>query len=567
MVSRRLLPLPKGGWEGLRKFCAIPFLTHPLPPLNKGGKRDAHNLITTFTLFIILLSAFLIRLTHLTDRSLWFDEAFSWRLIQFPFLEFLQRAAADVHPILYYLILWLWNAPLHILGIDVSLFWLRLLSVLLSFATVLGVYFSGKVLFNSRRVGIIGALLTSVSAFQVQYAWETRMYTLGTLILCFALVYMIKTAQQTETKKIWRDGIILGLLIGALFHVHYFALFSIVGIFIFIGGYLILRLVKKPLVTLRSANTWSLVSGMILSVLIFLPWLTTFLKQRAQVQQSYWIPPMNDWSIPNTMSRLLLGGVSDFSHQTAIICTVLVALLLIIPLLFGRKKGDWLLVSSFIIPFLGAWYLSRGTSIYQDRYFVFASIPLIILLARSISLLPKKFYISSVVALIIAGYGFYTVNQFWTSLHFQDHPGTVTAVQYLRQNANQNEPILVSSSFVYFSVLFHSSVPFFNKEGRPSGRASLIRAGQGEITPPRLYSETGELSHFSGGPILTKDDIVGPEIFQEKPDVIWAVDTTGFGGSKLSVSDEYKLESEKSFSELFGYQGDIVVRKYFKGNP
>jgi len=509
-------------------------------------------------LIIILISSFIIRVVHLTDRSLWFDEAFSWRLIQFPFMEFLQRAAADVHPILYYLVLMVWNAPLHLLGIDVSLFWLRLLSVLLSSATVLGVYFSGKVLFNSRRVGIIGALFASVSAFQVQYAWEARMYALGTLILCFALVYVIKTIQQTETKKIWREGIILGLLIGALFHVHYFALFSIAGIFVFIGGLLILRLIKKPMATLRSANTWSLVTGMFLSVLIFLPWLSTFLKQRAQVQQSYWIPPMNDWSIPNTMSRLLLGGVSDFSHQIAIICTVLVALILMIPLIFGRKKSDWLLVSSFIIPFLGAWYLSRGTSIYQDRYFVFASIPLIVLIARCISLLPKKFYISSLVALIVTGYGFFTVNQFWTSLHFEDHPGTVAAVQYISLNAQKDDPIIVSSSFVYFSVLFH-----VNSE--PSGSMSFLRKqASAGISSVKLYSESGELSHFSGGPILTKEDIVGPEIFQAKPNVIWAVDTTGFGGSKLPVPTEYKLDSEKSFSELFGHQGDIIVRKYSK---
>jgi hypothetical protein len=471
-------------------------------------------------------------------------------LIQFPFIEFLQRSASDVHPILYYLVLMIWNAPLQILGIDISLFWLRLLSVVLSSATVLGVYFSGKVLFGSRRVGIIGALLASVSAFQVQYAWEARMYALGTLILCFTLVYVIKTIEQTETRKIWRDGIILGLLVGALFHVHYFALFSIASIFTFIGGLLVLRFFRKPIHTLRSTNTWALVTSIVLSVVIFLPWLPTFLQQRAQVQQNYWIPPMNDWSIPNTMSRLLLGGVSDFSHQTAIICTILVALIILIPLIFGRKKGDIILISSFIIPFLGAWYLSRGTSIYQDRYFVFASIPLIILLARSISLLPKKIYISSIVALAIAGYGFYTVSQFWNSLHFQDHPGTISAVQYLSQNAMQNEPILVSSSFVYFSVLFHEQVSPFTKGG--------LRG----ISPVKLYSESGELSHFSGGPILTKDDIVSPKIFQEKPKVIWAVDTTGFGGSKLPVPTEYKLISEKSFSELFGHQGDIIVRKY-----
>lgn len=504
-------------------------------------------------LFIILILSFIIRLIHLTDRSLWFDEAFSWRLIQFPFVEFLQRAAADVHPILYYIVLWIWSAPQHLLGLDIGLFGLRLFSVILSTATVLGVYVAGKTLF-SKRVGLYASLLTAVAAFQIQYAWEARMYALGTLILCFILVYTLKTEQQTVKWKIWREGIILGLLIGLLFHVHYFALFSIAAVFIYITGLLTVRLFRKPMQTLRSANTWSLISSIVLSVLVFLPWLPTFMKQRAQVQQSYWIPPMNDWSIPNTMARLLHGGVIDFSHQTAIIFSIIVVLILLFPIIFGRKKGDLLLVLSFLIPFAGAWYLSTGTSIYQDRYFVFASIPLLILIARNISLLPKRFYFNSIVVLAIAGYGFYTVNQFWNSLHFQDHPGTTAAAKYISLNAQKEDPILVSSSFVYFSVVFH--LPTGVRYGIAEQPTTL------NIMAPKLYSETGELSHFGGGPILTKDDIIGPEIFNKNPNTVWAVDTTGFGGSKLPIPTEYKLVAENSFSELFGYQGDIVIRKY-----
>jgi len=500
----------------------------------------------------ILFFAFIIRVVHLTDRSLWFDEAFTWRLIQFPFLEFIQRAAADVHPILYYLLMRVWIAPLQLLGINVSLFWLRFPSVVLSVITVYGVYFSGKTLFQSRRVGLVAALLLSVSAFQIQYAWEARMYALGTALLCFALAYVIKTMRAETRRAIWRNGIILGLLIGALFHVHYFTLFSIAAIFIFVGAVLFVQLIRKPKETLHNTKTWSLVGSIILAVLIFLPWLTTFLKQRAQVQQSFWIPPMNDWSIPNTMSRLLLGGVSDFSHQTAIICVIIVIAVLIIPLIFGRKKGDILLILSFIIPFIGAWYLSRGTSIYQDRYFVFASVPLIILVARCVCFLPKRFYVHSIVALALFGYGFYTVTQFWSSLNFQAHPGTAAATDYLVSNAKLNEPILVSSSFVYFPVLFHTQISPFTKGG--------LRG----IPSVKLYSESGALSHFSGGPILTKADIVDSKIFNSAKQIIWVVDSTGFGGSKLLVPAEYNLESEKSFSELFGYQGDIVVRKYSK---
>jgi len=153
-------------------------------------------------------------------------------------------------------------------------------------------------------------------------------------------------------------------------------------------------------------------------------------------------------------------------------------------------------------------------------------------------------------------YSFYNVTQFWSSMHFQDHPGTIAATIYIENNAKSDEPILVSSSFVYFPIAFHL----------PTGVRYGIFTERGSsgvhIATPKLYSESGELSHFGGGPILTKDDIIGPEIFQKQPATIWAIDTTGFGGSKLNVPANYKLENEKSFSELFGYQGDIIVRKY-----
>lgn len=511
-----------------------------------------------FLLGLILVAAFFIRLNHLADRSLWFDEAFSWRLIQFPFFEFLSRAASDVHPILYYLLLGLWCAPLYLLKLSISLFWLRFFSVILSVGTVAGIYFAGKILFQSKWISITAALLLAVSAFQIQYAWEARMYALGTLLLCLCFAFLFKTIQAKTNKIAWRNGIIFGLLTGALFHVHYFMFFSIAAIFLFVFIHSLLEIIKPS--SLRKKTIFPLIASLFLAMAIFTPWFPAFLKQRAQVQQSYWIPPMDNWSIPNTMSRLLLGGVNDFSHRTSLVCSALVILVLLAPLIWGKKKSDLLLVLSFVVPFAGSWWLSRGTSIYQDRYFVFASIALILLVARCISFFPARFYFRSILVILLACYGFYNVTQFWSSLHFQDHPGTIAAAKYIEENAKKNEPILVSSSFIYFPIAFHLT------SGVRFGIADNPSVSDANIPAPKLYSESGELSHFGGGPILTKEDLAGPEIFQENPAVVWAVDTTGFGGSKLDVPPNYKLTTEKSFSELFGYQGDVIVNKYTKAS-
>src|SRR3989338_11107154 len=79
---------------------------------------------TAGLLGVIVLLGVALRSYHLGARGLWFDEAFSWRLIQFPLPELPTRAAADVHPPLYYILLKLWASIF-----DTSLLSLRLFSV------------------------------------------------------------------------------------------------------------------------------------------------------------------------------------------------------------------------------------------------------------------------------------------------------------------------------------------------------------------------------------------------------------------------------------------------------
>src|SRR5688572_15792167 len=76
-----------------------------------------------------------LRTYHLTARSIWFDESFSWRLVQFPWSEVISRTAADAHPPLYYLVLKTWA---NVFGN--SLFALRSLSVALAGISLALVY-------------------------------------------------------------------------------------------------------------------------------------------------------------------------------------------------------------------------------------------------------------------------------------------------------------------------------------------------------------------------------------------------------------------------------------------
>lgn len=518
----------------------------------------------------ILVLGVVLRVTFLTSRSLWFDEAFSWRLMEyFPSQEFFSRAAADVHPVLYYMLLWFWMLPLRSIHPETTLLGLRAFSVLFGALTIVTMMLAGRVMFRSRWVGVAAGLLTAVNAFQLQYAWEARMYTLGTALLPLALAALVRVADARTRGATWRAGVGMGLGLGALLHVHYYALFSWFALGVAKLAYFVTRMWSaaaraKPRTdpgsgagrwgvwsVLRSPNFHAAEIGFWLSVLLFLPQLPTFLAQTQRVEESFWIPRLMEWSIPNTFARLFWGGTQDIPHVWAVLATGAAIFFVVVPLLRGRSFGDLLAAMSFVVPLALSVLASFRTSVFLDRYFLFASLGLLLLVARTFSFLPLR--VRTIVLLCGVGVGLFSVMQFWQQLDFPAHPGARAAAVFITERADPRDPVLVSSSFAYFPLSFHLGC---NSRGQQCSHERSVR----------LYSETGELAHFAGAPILFTGEVIGPEALtthnSKSGTRMWVVDTTGFGGSFLELPLRFDLVAEKKFSELFPYQGDMIIREY-----
>lgn len=488
-----------------------------------------HSLI----LLAILIFSFAVRTLHLTERSIWYDEAFSWRLVQFPFAEFLTRAIADVHPILYYIVLKFWFAVLNIFQVNLDLFWLRLPSVILAVGSVFTTYLCASYLFKSRWIGIASALFLSASFFQIQYAWEARMYALGLLLLPLAILFFVKTIRARNSKAAWTFGILFGIVAGALLHTQYFLIFSVFSFAVFGLVYLLFK-IKNFKEIISAVQTKAVFVGIILSGLIFLPWLPTFLAQSSKVQQGFWIPAMSFWSFPNAVHKILLGSIYEPPHWQAIVAVVVFAFVLLVPMFFGRKPADFLLVTLVAVPFLASWLLSTRSSIFLDRYFVFTAVPVFMLLARTISFwrVARTPIIAAIFIFLIFWLAF-----LFKQYNFPNHPGAIGASNYISEIAAEDEPILVNSNFIYFPMWFHLKTHF-----------------------PKLY--TGDGRNFSGDPIMTDADLINEKVFESGYKNILVVETSGFGAQKIEVPTSYRLASEKSFSELYNYQGEIIVSQY-----
>lgn len=148
---------------------------------NLSTKRTGTLQRTTLLLAAITLIALLLRVIRLDFQPLWWDEGYSVFFATRDFATLLARTAVDIHPPLYYILLQLWIA---IEGkSDVAV---RLFSVGIGTATIPLIYLFGSKLFGA-RVGLISALLLSVSPIQVYYSQEVRMYGLVTLLALISI--------------------------------------------------------------------------------------------------------------------------------------------------------------------------------------------------------------------------------------------------------------------------------------------------------------------------------------------------------------------------------------------
>lgn len=497
-------------------------------------------------LLLIILIGLGLRTYQLTTRSLWFDEAFSWRLIQFPVQEMIARDAADVHPPLYYLLLKGWSVIF-----ATSLLSLRAFSVLMAGLTILGGYLFTALALRSRAAGLLAALLLALSGWQIQFSWEARMYTLGTFFLLLSSWFLLGAIRHHR----WFYWLGYSLTAAALLYVHYYALFSIAAQLLFMIGYLVISTKGRIGEILQWRLFWSAAVSFLVILLLFLPWLPTFIAQNSQVQASYWIPAIGGWSIPDTFYRMFVPTSAIPAHTglvwiilalLPITATILGLVLLVLPPIFPTRfyarDSAWLIFFSVITPFVASIILSFiGQSLYQDRFFVFAHIFIICGLAALLMRFPFQRARLFLIMLVVAGFLFADL-AYWRELAIPQHPGARGAMAAVAQQFKPSDRIIASSPFIYFAALHYAQEDH-------------------QLPDPKLYSETNQLSHFAGGPILINEDIVGPNLFDQANN-LWVVDTTGFGASRLTVPSGWRLVSTQSFPEVFAHQGDVIISYY-----
>lgn len=266
----------------------------------------------TVALVSLLVCSLGLRLYGL-NSVLWYDEAFSAWLAQLPISNLWAAALGDVHPPLYYLMLW---AVTHLVGHSEAA--LRLPSVLAGVGLVWSVNRLMTALQQDQKAVWLATGLMAFSPFQVYYSQEARMYEL----LMLALVVCA-----------W--GVVIGdwrLEIGgslAALYLHNLAP-------VFVGSIVLGGLLFYP--------KKSLISNLrpVFIMLSYLPGAIMAIRQAGQVGAGYWIPPVTS---PGRIIATLDDLLFFTPNNPFVLATALITCLGLI-LIFTSRPNAFLLITT-----------------------------------------------------------------------------------------------------------------------------------------------------------------------------------------------------------------------------
>ncbi|MGJ3239819.1 MAG: glycosyltransferase family 39 protein [Anaerolineae bacterium] len=368
------------------------------------------NIRTMLLMLALILFGAFTRLIYLDAQSIWADESFTYIVTQSD--TFWQTVASDVHPPIYFMLItgWTWLA-------GTSEFSLRLPSVLasvLAMATLVGLtreclrhrpHQQGGVLV------LIALLLFALSDLEVMVAQEARSYTLHGVWVTLSVWMYLRWIRLGR----WQDALAFVVSTLAIILTHYIGVFTPIAL----GAH--------ALLTLRGRRRWQTIGLLVLSALIFLPWLWfVVIAQQIGKFAGDVVPAYNsDWG---TLWYFRLAWLTD---QWALMLV-----------LFGlgwvvvhRQGGRWQIMPPryrvlilfalwIVVPLALAFTLNRWLPVLFDYRLTQITPPILILIAYGLANLDRLARGALIVAIVL--YGVFIVDVYRPKLPWETYTALVT---------------------------------------------------------------------------------------------------------------------------------------------
>lgn len=453
------------------------------PPQESTANRTTANRThaatrTRIFLLGLMLGAFGLRLLNFGGDSLWYDETFSAYLSAQPVGELIAHTARDIHPPGYYLLLFAWRSLSHpsvAFGLEYLLGWPSLFTGMVVLALTAAL---ARRLFNP-TTAILALALAALHPTEIWFAQEVRMYApaamlyLATLWVASDLLGLPRTDHSSRKRHAFSIGAYATLAAASLY-VLYYSLFWLAALNLIA----LFDLWRRRSRTEGAPARWLLANA--LTLVLWLPWLPTFLRQAANPPVAPWREPWQTLSqrwaaATEAIAALLVGhtppGVTNWPWA------VLVGVLLISALIVAirsRSRALHFILSMLVLPPLGLLLVSLvGPPIYFVRYIAPFAVLMPLVPAALLTRIDRRPAIIIAVAIILVQAT--TVRALWTNPRYasDDHR---SAVADLAHAWRPGDAILVNAGWVYTAIATYwpDELPS-PLAARPAGLARLPR--------------------------------------------------------------------------------------------
>jgi uncharacterized membrane protein len=212
------------------------------------------------TFWKLFAFAALLRFALIWQAEMWYDESFSYLLSTLPIDRMIQAIIGDVHPPLYYLLIWpLGQIP------NLAPWMIRLPSAIFSLCSLWIFWRVLETLHIRERVQIIALSLMTILPMQLLYAQEARMYALLEMEFLLAIYAVLN-----------RRWVVMALATVALLYTQNYGLFY--APVVWTAG------------MIRAPRDWKrLTVSMAVAGLTWLPWSSVMFQQMQLIGGNYWI--------------------------------------------------------------------------------------------------------------------------------------------------------------------------------------------------------------------------------------------------------------------------------------
>ena len=247
-----------------------------------------------------------------TRSAMWLDEALTVNIARLPLSDLHAALKQDGAPPLFYVLLHFWTAAFGTGNVAV-----RSLSGVFMVGATVAMWFAAR-RFAGVMAAWIAVALMAANPYAIRYATEARMYSLEILFVATGLLAVQRALERPSVGRLS----VVALLVAGFVYTQYWA-FYLLAVVAVLLGYLAWRGVRRG-AALRTLG------AMAVGGVAFVPWLPTFLYQRAHTGTPWGIPLLPAIPFGYTLRDFGGGasGAGDLQEGWALFL-ILIALLFI----------------------------------------------------------------------------------------------------------------------------------------------------------------------------------------------------------------------------------------------